>query len=101
MPPVGTQKCNPRDYDNDEQACALQSASTAISKRPTAQERRLLPLWPLSLSPHACPGYRAVTEEARDFGRTGNGLFSDPDKMLTVCHETIFCPETLFTCFFP
>ena len=68
---------------------------------PTAQERRLPPLWPLSLSPRSCLGYRAVTEEARGFGRTGNGLFSDPDKMLTVCHETIFCPEILFTCFFP
>lgn len=57
-------------------------ASTAISKMPAASGR-LPPLWPLSLSPRACLGYGVVTEEARGFGRTGNGLFSDPDKMLT------------------
>lgn len=82
---MGTQNIiHGEPHDNEEQARAPQSTSTAISKMPAAQERRLPPLWPASLSPRACLGYRVVTEEARGFGRTGNGLFSDPDKMLTV-----------------
>lgn len=88
VPPVGTETCD-GGYDSDEQGRAPRAVSRAISEQPCSRDREA-PAAVALRSPFPHTGSQGSDLRVEGFEKTGNGLFCDPNKMLTVCHEIFF-----------